>query len=200
MLMPDTSRFSVVRVEKDSTQRLWAFPVNGGTPNPILPNVTGIGYYEWIYNDIESKVRSNQIALYILGKENSLQLLNLSNSKADTLTLNPGRGFHQVGNTLIYSVLQAGSATKLVQYDLNTMEKSNLKVNLPDSVEDFAVSPAGILLAADKGKLIKFDPKTDSDWVLVKDFKGTDLGNFYRIAVSADGKKIALVSYIGKRP
>ncbi|MGZ5303477.1 MAG: TolB family protein, partial [Bacteroidia bacterium] len=68
-LMPDGKHISTVRVEKDSTQRLWKFPL--ANPNDfslVLRDVKGVGYHEWI-ND-------SMIALFMLGEPFTLQIAN----------------------------------------------------------------------------------------------------------------------------
>src|ERR1041384_5315433 len=42
-LMPDGKNISVVRVEKDGTQRLWKFPLAGGPPSLLLSHVKPVG-------------------------------------------------------------------------------------------------------------------------------------------------------------
>lgn len=57
--IPGQRRFSVVRVERDSTQRLWSFAMDGTDPRLLLPSLKPVGYYAW--------VSDNRLAAYVLG-------------------------------------------------------------------------------------------------------------------------------------
>ena len=46
--LPTGTGFSVVRVEMDSTQRLWAFNAQGHSPVLLLPDVAPVGYHLWL--------------------------------------------------------------------------------------------------------------------------------------------------------
>jgi hypothetical protein len=82
--MPDGKNISVVMVEKDSAQRLWKFPLAGGAPVCILPNIKEIGYHAWINKD--------SVALYILTKPSfTIQLVNVSTQNATILADSVGR-------------------------------------------------------------------------------------------------------------
>src|SRR6266571_163493 len=74
-LMPDGKSISVVRVEADGTQRLWKFPLTGGPPSLILENIKPVGYHLWIDGDT--------LALFVLGKPNTLQLVDLRSGKVE---------------------------------------------------------------------------------------------------------------------
>ena len=57
---------SVVRVERDSTQRLWRFPLDRSAPSVILERVRPVGYHAW--------ANEHTLALFVLGSPNTLQL------------------------------------------------------------------------------------------------------------------------------
>src|SRR5438067_13334593 len=69
-LMPDGKNISVVRVEKDGTQRLWKFPLTGGTPSLILDKIKPVAYHLWIDD--------HTLALFVLGKPNTLQIVDMT--------------------------------------------------------------------------------------------------------------------------
>src|SRR5205807_10256011 len=82
-LMPDGKNISVVRVEADGTQRLWKFPLAGGAPSLILEKIKPVGYHLW--------VDDHTLALFILGKPNTLQIVDVATEKAEVIAENPGR-------------------------------------------------------------------------------------------------------------
>ena len=47
-VMPGGRRFSVIRVEVDSTQRLWSFAMDGTDPRLVLTDVKPVGYHLWL--------------------------------------------------------------------------------------------------------------------------------------------------------
>ena len=87
-LMPDGKSISVVRVEADGTQRLWKFPLAGGPPALILEKIKPVGYHLWVDEDT--------LALFVLGKPNTLQLVDLRTGKAEVIADNPGRILRRV--------------------------------------------------------------------------------------------------------
>ncbi len=189
---PDGKYFSVVRVEKDSTQRLWKFPLAGGTPEMVLPNVRRVGYHCWADNNV--------LGLWILG--DSMKVGDTRLGMALFVDTGIGRCILKIPNDQAYSFVKKKSKDDwvIIRYGMGAGKKWELVKCLPGS-EDYVWTPDGsTLLCGNDGKLYKFHPRKDKEWVQIADFKGTELANFYRIAISAQGDKLALVSYKGKKP
>jgi dipeptidyl aminopeptidase/acylaminoacyl peptidase len=85
---PDGKSFSVIRVEADKTQRLWQFPLAGGTPALVLTNIKPVGYHVWL--------DANTLALFVLGQPNTLQLVDVKTEKAEVLAQSIGRALHRL--------------------------------------------------------------------------------------------------------
>jgi len=185
-LMPDGKSISVVRVEADGTQRLWKFPLAGGEPSLILENIKPVGYHLWIDD--------HTLALFILGKPNTLQLVDLRTGKAEVIADNPGRILRRIPNENRFSFVQKVSDREWLvkSFDLKTHEMSTVIKTFP-SVEDYAWTPAGLLLMANGSKLFSRQ-KSDWAWVEIADLSNAGLKSITRIAVSPKGDRIAVVA------
>ena len=81
--MPGGGRFSVIRVERDSTQRLWSFDMNGGDPRLVFESIKPVGYHTW--------VDSTTVAMFVLGRPNALVVASTTGGRVDTLARDIGR-------------------------------------------------------------------------------------------------------------
>jgi hypothetical protein len=185
-LMPDSKSISVVRVEGDGTQRLWKFPLAGGSPALILENIKPVGYHLW--------VDDYTLALFVLGKPNTLQLVDLRSGKAEVIADNPGRILRRVPHENKFSFVQKVSDQEwlIKTYDLKTRSIAIFIKTFP-GVEDYAWTPAGVLLMANGSKVFA-RRKSDFAWVELADFSNAGLKNITRIAVSPKGHRIAIVA------
>ena len=185
-LMPDGKSISVVRVEADGTQRLWRFPLAGGQPSLILENIKPVGYHLWINADT--------LALFVLGKPNTLQLVDLRSGKAERITDNPGRVLRLVPHQNKFSFVQKVSDSEwLVKiFDLKTRSVATF-IKTFQGAEDYAWMPSGVLLMANGSKLFS-RKESDFAWVELADFSNAGLKNITRIAVSPKGDRIAIVA------
>src|SRR2546425_8948371 len=179
-LMPDGRNISVVRVEADGTQRLWKFPLNGGQPSLILEHIKPVGYHLWIDD--------HTLALFILGakgKPNTLQIVDVPTEKAEIVAENPGRILRLIPHQNKLSFVQKISDREWIvkAFDLKTRKIATLIKTFP-GVEDYAWTPAGILLMAKDAKLFKWNPAVDQDWQQIADFSQAALKRITRIIVS----------------
>src|SRR5687767_12640485 len=85
---PEEMTFSVVRVERDSTQRLWRFRKDRSPPSLVLRDIKPVGYYAWL--------DSTTLALFVLGNPNSLQIADTRSGAGRVVTTNIGRSLHRV--------------------------------------------------------------------------------------------------------
>jgi hypothetical protein len=86
-----------------------------------------------------------------------------------------------------------------MKYDMSNEERMPI-LDFPKGVEDYCWGPGEKVYCADKGVLYMYDTKQeDGQWVSIGDFSET-IGNFYRMAMSQAGDKIAIVSYKGDKP
>ena len=186
-LMPDGKSISVVRVEADGTQRLWKFPVAGGPPSIILENIKPVGYHLWIDD--------HTLALFILGKPNSLQIVDINTGKAEVVSENPGRILRRIPNQNKFAFVHKISDKEWVikAFDLRMRTSASLIPTLP-GVEDYAWLPSGMLLMAKDSKLFAVIPLRGKDWTEVADFSEAGLKSITRIAVSPKGNRIAVVA------
>jgi dipeptidyl aminopeptidase/acylaminoacyl peptidase len=185
-LMPDGKSISVVRVEGDGTQRLWKFPLAGGSPSLILENIKPVGYQLW--------VDDHTLALFVLGKPNTLQLVDLRSGKAEVIVDNPGRILRRVPHENKFSFVQKVSDQEwlIKTFDLKSRAVATFIKTFP-GVEDYAWTPAGVLLMANGSKVFARQ-KSDFAWVELADFSNAGLKNITRIAVSPKGHRIAIVA------
>jgi dipeptidyl aminopeptidase/acylaminoacyl peptidase len=185
---PDGRHFSVVRVETDSTQRLWQFPLGGGEPILILPDVKPVGYHAW--GD------AHTVALFVLGNPPTLQLADIPTGKAEAVSGNIGRSLHKVPRRNAISFVHKASENEwmIKQLDLKTRQVTPLVKTLPGS-EDYAWTPQGVLLMGRNSKLYKYDPAKDKEWQEIADFSDAGIKTITRLAVSPSGDRLALVSH-----
>ena len=97
--MPAGGGFSVVRVERDSAQRLWAFNAEGRAPVLLLPGIAPVGYHLWLDD--------HTLALFVLGSPNSLQIADTQLGTGRTIAHDIGRSLQRVPGSSRFSFLTA---------------------------------------------------------------------------------------------
>jgi hypothetical protein len=206
---PDEKFVSVVRVEKDSAQRLWKFPLNGASPVLLFKNIDSIGYHSWM--------DSTHVLLFILGTPPSklhdtdmpgtpekLIEQNIHHDSKNDLELvinNPGRSLRNK-----YFVNKTDTAHwEIDQARLGFHRLYKIAPTLKGK-EDFDIYQNQIILMGTGSKIYAytielgvsnpFDPDKVifHEWQLAADLADSGIKNISRIAISRDGKKIAVVS------
>lgn len=182
--LPGGGGFSAIRVEADSTQRLWRFAMDGSGAEPILEDVAPVGYHAWIGTDT--------LALFVLGQPATLQLAVASTGEARVVGEDIGRSLHPVPGRYAFSYTQnVEDGTEIRIFDLATGSDELAATGL-DGGDFHAWTPDGTLLQASGGRLMRWDEGM-GHWMLVTDLsdRGVTLS---RLAVSPDGSRIALVA------
>ena len=189
--MPGGKFFSVIRVEADKTQRLWKFPLAGGEPALVLPNIKPVGYHLWL--------DQRTLALFILGAEgkpNTLQLVPTDMSFLDTIHVNIGRSLQMIPRQQAFSFVHKISPAEwlIKTFDLKTKRSATLTRTLP-AVEDLAWTPDGTIIMAQDAKLFRYNPAAPaSGWQQLADFSNAGLKKITRLALSPKGDRLALVA------
>ncbi len=187
--LPDGTGFSVVRVEADSTQRLWRFDWDGTHPALVLAGVKPVGYHAW--GD------DHTLALFVLGllgQPATLQIADLRTGQATPVASDIGRGVQRIPSRAAISFVQKGadSVWTVTELDVATRQVHPLVRALP-GVDQYAWTPAGVLLMAKGTKLYEWRTGT-TDLHEIADFSTQGLTNITRLAVSPRGDRLALVA------
>ena len=194
-LVPGGKGYSVVMVEKDSVQRLWeySFNVKDTVAHVLLPKLDSIGYYCWI--------NKNLVALFKLTEPPVLEIADVRTGHAEVMAKNVGRCIHRIPerNAISFVVKDSVLGWKIMELDLKTNAVSMIVRTLPGS-EDYVWTSDGVLLMGKDNKLYRFEPIMDTEWEPIADFTALGIQDFYRLAISPDGSKLAIVAYKDKKP
>lgn len=184
--MPRGNAISVIRVERDSTQRLWRVPLDGSTSTVVLERIKPVGYHTWVNDTL--------LALFVLGSPNTLQLASTRTGRGDTITTSIGRSLHTTRDGQVSFVHKVSDGEWwLVLLDPRTKEQRRL-VQMPRRVEDYAWTPSGVVLAGEGSVLKAFDPRRGGDWEVVADLAQYGLAGITRLSVSPRENAIAVVA------
>ena len=187
-IMPGGQRFSVIRVERDSAQRLWSFAMDGSDPQLLVPTVKPVGYHAWIDPD--------NLALFVLGNPNALVHYDLRSGHADTLARNIGRSLAPTigGGGFSFTAHDSAAAgvvkLKTMSWPYQTIGDL---VALPRGSEDIVWLARDLVLSSTGSKLVSWKPGTP-DWQDAIDLAPAGLSRISRLAVSQDGKWLAIVA------
>ena len=111
-----------------------------------------------------------------------------------TIQKKAGRSLHKIPNTnLVSYISKATEKWEVRSLDPNKGTTTKI-INTPSKKEDICWLPNGTLLLANENVLLKFNPKTDTNWTLFYEFSKEKHKNISRILVNKEGTKLALVS------
>ena len=185
---PDDEAITVVRVERDSTQRLWRFPRNGGPPSLVLSDIRPVGYFAWL--------DTTRVALFVLGSPNSLRIADTRTGTARVVANGIGRSLQRVpGGTRVSFVQRSGS--KWVLRTADSAPTGPLRIDsiavLPDSADYVAWRSATELYTGAGSRILRLR-LPGGEWEVVADLAEQGIRDISRLALSPDGRKLAFVA------
>ena len=184
-VMPGGKRFSVIRVERDSTQRLWSFALDGSDPRRVIETLKPVGYHAWI--------DANTVVSFVLGSPNALVHTDVPSGKSDTLARRIGRSLARLPDGSGFSfVRQADSSSTVVSAKWPGFATTDL-VELPRRTQDIVWVSNNVMLCGSGSQLFTWT-RGSSGWRLDGDFASTGLTDITRLAVSPDGRWLAIVA------
>ena len=187
-VMPGSTRFSVVRVERDSTQRLWSFRLDGSDPQLVLETLAPIGYHAWL--------DQFRLAVFVLGSPNTLHVVRRDGSEDVLRASHIGRTIQRVPAQNWYSFVQLDSTRTpwIVAQPFEGGPVSRL-VRVAEDNEFYSWAPDGTLLSASKGEITRWNGVSGegSAWLPVPSAP-LAVKNISRLAVSPDGRWLAFVA------
>ena len=182
-LMPRGQGISMIKVEADSTQRLWAVDLDGSRPRVVLEDVQPVGYHAWF--DAEN------VAVFVLGSPATLQIANVTTGEVRTVAENIGRSLQTVPGRRAVSFAQqsADGGSTIRIWDLDAGRATDVAPSV-EGGEFHAWTPSGTLLQGAESAIWAW---VDGAWTQVGDF--STVGQIVsRLSVAPNGQFIAVVA------
>ncbi|MCV6630382.1 MAG: hypothetical protein OIF50_11070 [Flavobacteriaceae bacterium] len=185
--MPNGKEISAIRLDPDGKQLLYAYHMRNKGSRPIFDTMK-VGYHVWVDN--------RNLVSFVLTNPNSLVISNLKKRKNYTIESGIGRSLQRIPNSeqISYIKKELGS-NRIMALDVFKKEKTKI-ANLPPEVEDICWTPKGHILMGDQNSLYQLLPNKDKNWKPIANMTEFGLKNITRLAVSPDGKKLALVAEV----
>jgi dipeptidyl aminopeptidase/acylaminoacyl peptidase len=188
---PDGGHISVVRVEADSTQRLWRFTIDGRQPEIVLPDVKPVGYHAW--------ADARTVVLFVLGKPSTLHVADTATGKSIEVAKDVGRSIQRMPGGRVSFVQRQPAADGKVAFAIMELDPHSRTVtHLIPAVAgatdaDMAWTPDGTLLMAHADALYSWK-RGQTEWTRAVDLGQLGLKGVTRLAVSPKGDRLALVA------
>ncbi|MBM3906553.1 MAG: PD40 domain-containing protein [Gemmatimonadetes bacterium] len=190
--MPDGLHYSTIRVEADSTQRLWRFALRGDEPPALLfEAIQPVGYHVWASDAL--------VGLYVLGAPlgapggapATLQLADVRTGTATVMARDIGRALQKIpGRDAISFVQQGPDGPWITALDLRTGGTARI-ARAPAQADYHVWTPDGVLLTGSGSRVLAW---VDGRWDVVADLAADGVRDISRLALSPTGDRLALVA------
>ncbi len=186
-VIPNGEGISAVRLDPGGLQRLYKYTDDSVKPSELIDGLQ-VAYYTFYNNDF--------IVASVLSDDSlDLVISDLENKKTDTILTNTGRSIHKISGSksISYTALNKEKNQDLYLLDMTTRE-SFFVCQLPIGIQDYAWLNDSQIIIGSGSKLFLYDTFLNEDWQEVADLSEKNIKKISRIAVSPDGKKLALVA------
>ncbi|MBL0940331.1 MAG: M20/M25/M40 family metallo-hydrolase [Gemmatimonadaceae bacterium] len=188
-ILGDTTSIAVIRVEADSTQRLWRLPMNGSAPSVLIPDLKPVGYF--------AQPDDSTWVTFVLGSPATLHVSRTGRTGSTTMARDIGRSLHRIPGTRFVSFVQKGAQPwHVMRLDVNTNRIDTL-VALPEGTEDVTWVDSTTMLTGSNTKLLQWTRGSGSArtaWREVGDFGFAHLARISRMTVSPSRAWLAIVA------
>ena len=180
--IPTTEEFSAIRLDTTGLQRLYRYDHNG--ESQLLHPDLKTGYQLWVD-------ATTLLCTVLVDNRMDLYLLAVEGGTATLMQSSVGRSLHKVRNSEQLSFIHRKDGKAIVTtLDQKTKAQEAMFV-LPEGVQDHAWLPDGTLVYGQGSAL--FTVGFDQAPRLLHQFKEEEVKGISRIAVSPQGKRLALV-------
>ncbi|HNP66666.1 MAG TPA: hypothetical protein PKH16_02075 [Aequorivita sp.] len=184
---PTSNDVAAVRLDNDGLQRLYKYDSQTGKSTELIKDLQ-IAYFAF-YN--YEKI----LATVLDSDKMNLVLIDLQSKKTDTLFYNAGRSLQKVPktNSMSYSLVNEEGNLDLYLLDMNSYENFFV-TQLPIGIQDYVWINDTQILVGSGNKLYMYDTLGESEWTRVASLEDYGLKNITRMAISPNGKKLAIVT------
>lgn len=183
-LTPKNDAISYIKLEENGTQLLWIVNLQNHKES-ILINDLKIGYHTWF--------DKNTLISFVLGTPNSLQISDIKNQTHQIVATQIGRSLHKIPHQKLICYVNKSADVWTVNSLNPKTGTTQLITEIPFQTEDLTWTPEGAILLTYKDTIFSFDFNGNKTWIEINSIKEFNLSGITRIAVSPNGKKIALV-------
>lgn len=177
---------SIIKVERDGTQRLWYVNKVTGQQSLLNRHIKPVGYHAW--------GEAGEIAMFILGEPMTLQLIDgQSDKQASRLddNIGPSIRYSKQLDMFTYSKEQDG---RQVLWSFSVKDGSKQpQIALPAGSQYYTLLDQTHVITADKNRLVTWPLNTKASWRPFADLSAFCNNGITRIAVNKSKTKIAVV-------
>lgn len=186
---PSNSDIAAVRLDTDGLQRLYQYDVQTGNSKEILKDLQ-VAYFAF-YNG------KKMLAAVLNVDKLDLVMIDLPSKSVDTIFHNAGRSLQKVPKTssMSYSLVNEEGNLDLYLIDMNSYE-SFFVSELPIGIQDYSWINDTQILVGSGSRLYMYDTLGGSEWNRVASIEEYGIKNITRLAISPNGKKLAVVAEI----
>lgn len=186
--IPNTEEVSSIRLDGDGKQFLYRYDLASGESKTLLKDLK-VGYHVWYKPHIV-------VSSVLVEDRMDLVVSDLKNNTHDTLQKNVGRSLHKIPNSDLISFIGKENETWEIR-SLHPISGATEKiVDMIPTVEDMCWLLDGTIVIGKDNRLLKFDPKTDTEWGLLKTFRDKNINRITRLATNDSNTLLALVAEV----
>ena len=187
--IPGRDAISAVRDYGDLLQQLWAYPLDGGEPELLLPDVNPVGYHAW--------ADERSLILFVLGEPMTLQSAAIGPGAGTVIADSPGRALARIPGSAEMSFvdMSAGDEWWLTGHDPASGTTRRLTRTV-EGRQDYAWAPDGSVWMGDDSRLYRWQPGSE-EWEMVADLDSEGVYDITRLTFSPAGDRLVVV---GSRP
>lgn len=184
--IPDENAISAIRLDTNGLQRLYRYDFESGKSKEIIKDLK-VGYHLWYDQHII-------VSTVLVENRMDLVVSNLKDGTKFTFQKNVGRSLHKIPNSHLISFISKEGATGIVK-SMNPVSGATKEIiELVDKSEDIAWLNDGTLVTGYDNMLLGLKPGMDNEWELLSRFDASEIRGISRLAISANGRHLALVA------
>ena len=184
--IPNQNAVSAIRLDPDGKQFLYKYNLKNGESEVLIDDVI-IGYHVW-FNDntiVSSVLEDGGLSLYTN---------NAKENKSYVQQKKIGRSLHNIPNSELVSYISKEDTNVWEIKSLNPITGVTKSIAATiDKAEDMCWLPNGTIIMGKDNKIYTYTPNKSVDWREVASLKNNTIKNISRLAISPDGRKIAIV-------